>query len=32
MVDYFFNKTCLQEYLDIINQMKDWDSIREFNN
>ena len=30
MMKVFFNKTSLQEYLDIVNQMKDWDIIREF--
>ena len=29
MVGIFFCKTSLQEYLDIVNQMKDWDIIRE---
>lgn len=31
MVNVFFSKTSLQEYLDIINEMKDWDNIRDFN-
>ena len=26
----FFTKTSLQEYIDIVNQMKDWDVIRNF--
>ncbi len=30
MTDVFFCKTSLPEYLDIVNQMKDWDTIREF--
>ena len=30
MVNVFFRKTSLLQYLDIINQMKDWDLIREF--
>ena len=30
MMEVFFSKTSLQEYLDIVNQMKDWDIIRDF--
>lgn len=31
MARIFFSKTSLQEYLDIVNAMKDWDKIRIFN-
>ena len=31
MARIFFSKTSLQEYLDIVNEMKDWDTICVFN-
>ncbi len=30
MINVFFSKTNLQDYLDIVNQMKEWDTIRNF--
>ena len=30
MINVFFSKTNLQDYLDIVNQMKEWDTIRNY--
>lgn len=30
MINVFFSKTNLHDYLDIVNQMKEWDTIRNF--
>ena len=30
MINVFFSKTNLHDYLDIVNKMKEWDTIRNF--